>query len=124
MSDQILNYLTGTDDSSVTVAPPLNENDADQAAEFLGNLSGLKVYPRSITAIDQSVVFLGKREGNKHVGVLSLPNKAALHITGEVSDLNLGGQTCKLIVGETSHENAQVMRALFPFLNPQPLGLK
>ena len=88
MSDQILNYLTGTVDSSMSIAPPLNESDAAQAAEFLGNLSNLTVYPQSITAVRQSIVFLGKREGTKYVGVLSLPNKVGMHIIGEVSEIN------------------------------------
>ena len=52
MSELMLTQLNATD-----LAPPPAKADAEALAAELGELSGVSVYPRSISAVDKSLFF-------------------------------------------------------------------
>ena len=56
MSELLLTQLNATD-----LAPPPAEAEAEALAAELGELSGLNVYFRSISAVDKTLFFLGRQ---------------------------------------------------------------
>lgn len=103
------------------LSPPLAGDDAAAVAAELGALAGLAVYPRSITAIQQAVLFLGNRDGQKQLGVLSGNPAVSGRFSGETVTARSG---VPLKVGPASAENAAALRDLLPWLAPQLLGLQ
>ncbi|MCG3211252.1 MAG: hypothetical protein FOGNACKC_04891 [Anaerolineae bacterium] len=112
----LLNLLDTAD-----LAPALEPAEAGALATELEQLSGLRVYPRSLTAMAHSLLFLGRRDGRKFVGVLGA---VADRFKGEATLVPVNGQTVSLNVAPANPTNAVVLRALLPYLKPQTLGLR
>ncbi|MCB0176561.1 MAG: hypothetical protein KDJ97_39040, partial [Anaerolineae bacterium] len=91
-------------------------------AEQLSQLSGLAVYPASITAADGSLYFLGQRGDLKFLGVVT--GAATTPFEGQNSEIAIEGQTFHLTIGPTTAANAAALRDRLPFLVARPLGLK
>ena len=108
---------------SQTLAPQLNESDAQRLAGELNHLAGLRVYPRSIAAAHNSVFFLGRQNGSKVLGVLA-SSTSSHRVTGESRSVHLGGSTALLTLAPTSASNAAALRQALPFLVPVLLGLR
>ncbi|HEY65002.1 MAG TPA: hypothetical protein G4O02_10575 [Caldilineae bacterium] len=97
------------------------EEAADLAAE-LGRLSGLTVYPRSITALRRSLFFLGRQGDKKWLGILSSEGWPAF--TGDARTVAVDGESLTLQRCPTDHANAVALRQALPFTAPQVLGLR
>ncbi len=95
--------------------------DTPSLAPELENLSGLKVYPRSIVPAGRNLYFLGQRDGRKHVGVV-FPGALSPEFEGE--SLPVSGGALTLMVCPASNTNAAALRRALPFLVPQTLGLR
>jgi tagaturonate epimerase len=114
-----LDLMTGRE-----LAPALSDADARMLAKELGDLSETQVYPRSIAAAQDSIFFLGRRETKKYVGILSRKSEVRNQFSGIWSSVRVGSDTVGLLLCETKPGNAAALRAVLPFLLPQPLGLR
>ncbi|HEV2498759.1 MAG TPA: tagaturonate epimerase family protein [Terriglobia bacterium] len=103
-------------------APPLAE--AQSLAAEIGRLSGVEVYPLSITAIQHSLLFLGRRDGKKFLGALSADPSVSGRFSGQKRSVTLDNKPFTLTLAETSASTAGALRALAPFLAARPLGLQ
>jgi len=122
MITTLTGYLNTTE-----LAPPLPEKDALSLAAELSDLSGLQVYPRSLVATQRTLFFLGRREGEKYLGLLSHgTSDSAVHhkFTGQAKAVTVGETAMTLTICETNAANAAALRQSLPFLNPRPLGLR
>jgi len=119
MSSTLLNYF-----DSVTLMPPFLEAETQSLTSELARLSGMQVYPRSVTAIQQSLLFLGKQSGEKCLGVLSTKTSPITGLTGQTNTVTVDQTNLYLTIGPTSPSNAAALRKTLPFLVPQPLGLR
>ena len=119
MSDLLISQLKATD-----LAPPPAEAEAEALAVELGELSGLNVYPRSISAVDNTLFFLGRQGDQKFLGVLAAGSGPAKSFSGERRPLTVDGQALTLMVGPASPDNVAALRAVLPFLVAKPLGLQ
>lgn len=119
MSDLLLTQLQTTN-----LAPSLAEAEAQSLAAELANLSGLHVYPASISAIRQSLFFLGRQGSAKYLGILSTGASPAESFSGESTAVTVAGQSLTLTLAPTSAANTAALRAVLPFLTARPLGLK
>ncbi len=110
------------------LAPPLPEAAAQILAQELTALSGLQVYPRSITAAQQSLLFLGKQGDEKYLGVLGSKEDGVgskgVSFAGESRPVTGEGRELSLLICPTTAANAAALRALLPFLVARPLGLR
>jgi tagaturonate epimerase len=102
------------------VAAPLPEEEAKTAAGALGELSGLHIYPRSITAFDGMLCCLGRQGEAKRLVMVA---SDASRLSGFASERSEPGAIW-VNVCETSPGNAAALRAMLPFLNPRLLGLR
>lgn len=108
---------------SEALAAPLSVADGEVAAQALGELTGLAVYPLSITTAQRRLYFLGRKGTEKCLGV-SARNAADLSgFEGTVSTGSLNGEVLQVLIGATSAANAAALRGSLPFLTPRPLGL-
>ena len=78
--------------------------------------AGLSIYARSVSEAGGIAYFLARRGTDKFVGMLG---QGA--VAGEKAG-SVAGQP--LIVGPTSHENAEVIRAALPWTAPRLVGLR
>jgi hypothetical protein len=106
------------------LAAPLSELESESLSGELNRTSGLSIYPRSITASERSVFFLGRREAEKFLGVLSASGAVGSRFTGESRTMPLTGSEHTLTVCPTTPANAAALRQALPFLVAQPLGLR
>ncbi len=109
--------------NSSDLAPALSESVAEQFAAELNSISGLQVYPRSLTAIENTLFFLGRSGDKKRLGIISETETFSKKFAGEIQAVAIGGELFTLIIAETSHANASALRGIFDFLNPKTLGL-
>ncbi len=114
----LLQYLNSTD-----LAPALAEPEAQSLAAELSNLSLLQVYPHSLTAVQNTLFFLGRTEDKKYLGILSSSDGLGRNFSGAPNAVTIGDTTLTLTMCETDAGYATALRAIFSFLNPIPLGL-
>ncbi len=119
MSTTLEQYLQQTE-----LAAPLPESEAQSLASALGSVSGLTVYPASLTATQNTLFFLGRQGTTKRLGIVSASDALSRNFQGEVLDVTVAGQSLTLTLCETSAANAAALRAILPFLVARPLGLK
>src|SRR4030095_5263580 len=121
MNATLLNCL-----KSYEPAGPLAEDEAVQLASALSDLSGLLVYPRSISCARNAVFFLGRHWSDRSLGIVhsdsNSPGGFPLGFHGSSQKINIDGHSLTLC--ETTPENAAALRSIFSFLVPHPLGLK
>ncbi|MBL8204905.1 MAG: hypothetical protein JNM09_11805 [Blastocatellia bacterium] len=114
----LLQYL-----NSSNLAPALPEAEAQSLAAELGNLSGLQVYPRSLTTTSNTLFFLGRKDDQKQLGILSSSDALSSKFSGTSSAVSLDDAALTLTVCDTNASNAAVLRTIFSFLVAKPLGL-
>jgi hypothetical protein len=107
------------------LAPVMNETEAAALAVELGGISGFEVYPRSIAAAHNALLFLVHRGTDKRLGVLSQGGNPALtDFAGEARDVTVDEETLVLRLCPTDHVNVVALRAALPYTAPQVLGLR
>ena len=119
MTAQLLGLLN-TDQ----LVPPLSQPDSGRLAGELSQMSGLSTYPRSIAALEHSVLFLGRRDQDKYLGVLSASSSLSKHFDGEHRTVGVAGEERTLKLCPTTPANAAALRRALPFLVARPLGLQ
>ena len=119
MAFAIRNYMDVTD-----LASPLSKEQGASLAVELGQVSGMDVYPRSICAVQHSLMFLGRREEKKYLGVISTAPAAPGRLSGRSKLVTLAGVKMTLTLCDTAPENAAALRTVLPFLVARTLGLR
>jgi hypothetical protein len=114
----ILAYLDTT-----KLASPLPQSDAQIVAAGLGQLCGMVVYPDSVAAIKQALLFFARQDDQKFLGVLTAATPPA-NFTGEAKAVKVDGQDLTLTICPANAPNAAALRSLLPYLVAKPLGLK
>ena len=118
MSELLLAQLEATN----LISPPAQAEAQALAAE-LAALSGLTVYPRSISAAQNTLYFLGRRADQKFLGILPANAYPADSFIGESKPVRVNDQTLSLMLCPTTPPNIAALRAVLPFLVAKPLGL-
>jgi hypothetical protein len=109
---------------TVQLAPPLHDEEARQLADVLGTLTNMRIYARSITAADHSLLFMGNRRGEKYFGVVS-PYSGLVDAFQEPEHQGmLEGVTVRLRIGPATSRSAAWLRKALPFLEAGTIGLK
>ena len=106
------------------LAAPLTPAESARAAGELSELSGTQVYPRSITALEETILFLCRRGESKLLGILSGGDTLKSRFAGSASTVVRDGRSLQLKLCETTTENASELRSNLSYLVPQTLGLK
>jgi hypothetical protein len=106
------------------LAAELSAAEAATVVKELEPVSDLQVYPNSITALQQTVLFLGARDGEKYLGIVSESRATSDMFSGEATTTTVGGAQLTVKISPTSAENAAALRSLLPYLAPQLLGLR
>ncbi|MGH9469881.1 MAG: tagaturonate epimerase family protein [Terriglobia bacterium] len=117
MSTAILDYMNSPD-----LAAPLPEPAAKSLAAELSRITGMRVYPRSLAAMQGSLFFLAAQDGKKFLGVISGDERVQAQFPGRSRPAGLAGKS--LTLSDTSPATAAALRSVLPFLVAQPLGLK
>ena len=96
-----------------------------EVAEFwaakLGEMTGLRVYPRSITPWDGTLYFLGRRNDGKWLGILSTGGVDAFDGTAQTVIIDRTPYVLQVCPPHSA--NARALRERIPFLTPRLLGL-
>ena len=105
------------------LAPQLPEPEARLFAVNLHDLTGITVYPHSISAVQSSLLFLGRDAGRKMLGVVSAKPSILRPFSGESSPVTVAGDERTLLLCPVSPSNAAALRSLLPFLTTRTLAL-
>jgi hypothetical protein len=119
MDTTLLSFLKSSESS----APPA-EKEAERLAAALSGLCGSLVYPRSMAHARGALFFLGRQGSHKSLGIISADLTVGGGFQGKSQTVNIDGHSVTSTLCETSAANAAALRAIFPFLAPQTLGLK
>lgn len=119
MTTAVLSYMTTSE-----LALPLPEPESRTLAAELGRLSRMQVYPLSVTGTQYSLLFLGHREGEKYLSLLSGDTRLTGQFAGEAESVTVEGKPLTLLQCKTTAANAAALRAVLPYLAPRPLGLE
>jgi hypothetical protein len=119
MNTALLNSLKSSE-----LSAPFAENEAGQLAAMLSVLSGSLVYPRSMALARSAVFFLGRQDSHKSLGIISADPAVVVGFQGMSRTANIDGHSVIITMCEANPANAEALRAIFPFLVPQTLGLK
>jgi hypothetical protein len=109
--------------SGVGVAGGIPGGDRERLAGLLGACCGAKVYPRSVTPIRQSLVFLCADGGGKRIGAVS-PVPGLAGELGAAVQIRLEGIPAWIANAPAAAGSAAWLRGLLPAMRPQALGLK
>jgi hypothetical protein len=109
---------------TVQLAQALPEGQNRQLAEILAAVTKLRIYPSSLTAVDHSLLFMGNRNGEKYIGVVSPQPGLVDRIEAPEHQAVIEGMSVRLRIGPITPRLADYLRQTLPFLKPIPLGLK
>src|SRR5678815_527186 len=110
---------------ATSLEPPLPEAEAAELAGEIQSLVGIEIYPHSITALQRSILALGKNGTSKFlVCIANGGGGACSGIPGTESRVETSGGKLTLRVCDASSEAAARLRELLPFLKPITLGLE
>ncbi|MGH9328360.1 MAG: tagaturonate epimerase family protein [Terriglobia bacterium] len=119
METSLSSYITTSE-----LNAPLLETESKALATELGRLSGMEVYPLSLTATRHSLLFLARREGEKYLGLLSGNTELTGQFGGPTEYVKLSGKPSAVIRAKTTAANAAALRSVLPYLAPRLLGLE
>ena len=110
--------------NSSGLLPPLHASESEQLARaVLNDLTQMSVYSRSINVASRSVFFLGRRDGDKKLGILSRSADIPARFEGQTRTTSIEKDELHLLIGPLSAENARHLREILPFLSAKTIGL-
>ncbi|MFQ5854791.1 MAG: tagaturonate epimerase family protein [Anaerolineae bacterium] len=104
------------------LGPALPPAEAAVLATQLSPVAGLVVYPQSISVARGCLFFLGRRDTEKWLGIVSREAQPAFE--GGQRTVTLEAQPLTLQLCPTNHTNAVALRRALPFTAPRVLGLQ
>ena len=87
-------------------------------------MTKMRIYPRSLTAVDHSLLFMGNRQGEKYFGVVSPQPGLVDRLEEPEHQLALEGMTVRLRMGPITSRSAAWLRKTLLFLEAGTIGLK
>jgi hypothetical protein len=109
---------------TVRLAPALPDEQNRKLADVLSAVAKMQVYPRSITAVDHSLLFMGTRQGEKYFSVVSPQPGLVDRLEEPEHQVAIEGMTIRLRMGPISPRSAAWLRKTLPFLEAATIGLK
>jgi hypothetical protein len=109
---------------TVGLAPAFPDDQNRHLADLLGAVTNLRIYPRSLTAADHSLLFMGNRQGEKHFGVVSPLPGLVDSLEEQEHQVVLEGFKVRLRIGPITSRSAAWLRKALPFLEAGTIGLK
>jgi len=109
---------------TVKLAPALPDEQNMQLADVLGAVTNLRIYPRSLTAVDHSLLFMGTRQGGKYFGVLSPEPGLVDRLEEPEHQAAIEGMTVRVRMGPIASRGAAWLRKTLPFLESRTIGVK
>jgi hypothetical protein len=106
------------------LAPELPEDQSRQLADGLGPITNTSIYPHSITAVHNSLLFLGNRLGKKYLGVISLVSGLVDHFEEPEYEAVLEGVKLRIRMAPATSRSAAWLRKTLAFLKPGVIGAK
>ena len=104
------------------MAPALPEEIGTALAEtVIGPLAEMIVYPRSLIAANRGLYFLGRRETQKYVGIVTATARRAGDL-GEPRSIRLKSTELYLALAEADTPAGGMIQAALPFLKPRVIG--
>lgn len=105
-----------------SLAPALPEEIGNALAKtVVGPLAGISVYPRSIAAANHGLYFLGRRETQKVVGLITTTERQAAAL-GTPRAIRLKDTALHLVLTEANTQASGVIQDALAFLKPQVIG--
>jgi hypothetical protein len=106
-----------------SLAPAMPAEIANALAEtVIGPLADLHVYPRSITAANHGLYFLGRRDTQKYAGLITTEARRA-SVLGTPRSIRLDNTGCYLALTKADKQAAGVMQDALSFLRPRVIGV-
>jgi len=109
---------------TVQLAPAMDDQQGRLLADILGAVTGISIYPRSITALDHCLFFLGNRKGEKCLGIVSPKPGLVDRFEEPEHEIALEGMKVRFRMGPTTSRNAAWLRKTLPFLESRTIGVK
>ena len=120
MNNVLVNNLT-----SSRLTEPLPSDQAQRLADdVLTNLTQMQVYPQSVVFINQAVFFMGQRNADKYLGIVSSNKDVGAQFEGRQESGTIDKLSFNTTVAPASSQNAKQLRQILPFLNVRTIGLK
>src|SRR5689334_20354265 len=91
---------------SEALAAPLSVAEGQAAAQALEQITGLVVYPLSLTAVQHRLYFLGRKGAEKFLGMVARNDAEFRGFEGAHATASLNGETLQTLLGPTSPANA------------------
>ena len=105
-----------------TLGPAISEKEAGQLSkDVLEGVANFKVYPQSLAAANRTLYFLGRREKDKLLGLISENPQSGEVFDGHQEKVSIAGKEVYVTVAPAQPENAALLREALPFLKPQLL---
>lgn len=105
-----------------SLAPAMPEEIGNALAKtVIGPLAEIIVYPRSITAANHCLYFLGRRETQKVVGIITTTDHRATAL-GTPRSIYLKNTALHLVLTEADTKASGVIQDALSFLKPQVIG--
>ena len=93
--------------------PPLPTDIARQLADdLLNNLTHMRVYASSIVFRNQAVFFLGRRNGDKYLGIISPIKNTGTQFEGQQESSIIDKLSVNTTIAPTSSKNASHLRTI------------
>jgi hypothetical protein len=103
-------------------APALPDEIGEVLAQtVIGPLAEVTVFPRSIAAANRCLFFLGRRETEKYVGIISKTSQQ-LNVLGTPRSIRLKDVGLHLALAEADTLAADVIKGALSFLQPRIIG--
>ncbi len=110
--------------SSHLIAPLPTDEAQRLADDVLNNLTHMHVYPQSIVFINEAVFFLGKRNADKYLGIVSPNKNVGTQFEGQHESSTIDKLSVNTTIAPISSQSAAHLRNILPFLNARTIGLK
>lgn len=109
---------------SSDLAEPLSPDEAQKAAAILSEWSNMTVYPASLSISHKSLFFLGRKDQQKFLGVLSGQTPVLDAFDGLARSVTVEDNPLTVLRCPMSATNAAALRGLLPFLVAETLDLQ
>jgi hypothetical protein len=118
------NVLANNLKSRHLIAPLPTDEALRLADDVLNNLTQMHVYPQSIVFINEAVFFLGRRNTDKYLGIVSPNKNMGNQFEGQQESSSIDKLSVITTIAAASSQNAAHLRNILSFLNARTIGLK
>ena len=98
--------------------------DPHRLSKAVGQQTGLRVYPESVSVAEDTLFALARKEMEKRLIILFDNAGKAADFTGSADSILGGGVQANIMICPLTHHNASAVRRHLPFTKPVTLGIK